>query len=152
MACIGCAFPASFADHQNEQGDSAFWAVAGPTANMSLMQSAACNIALGAWYYYLFATANGNPAAVTYVSPYCAGSAGTAGNLITGLLSHLKGPSGGKGVIADMNGVNALMGSDNNAYQYITQIKTMFDSMVGPVNGKHPLFITLSPNPTQYCR
>ncbi|MBX3187834.1 MAG: hypothetical protein KF819_12495 [Labilithrix sp.] len=151
MACIGCTIPASFADHASEQGDSAFWAVTGPTANMSLMQSPACNIALGAWYYYVFASGNGDPAKVTYVNPYCAGT-GTAGNLVTGLLSHLKGPDGGKGVIPDVAGVGALMGTDANAHRYVTQIKASFDAMVGAVSGTHPFFVTLPPSPTQYCR
>ena len=56
----------------------------------------------------------------------------------------------GKGVIPDMNGVNALQTSDNNAYKYITAIKGWFDTMV-TVSGTHPFFILLSPNPPQYC-
>lgn len=151
LSCVGCTLPASLSTHTSEQGDSAFWAVTGPTANMSTMQSAACNVGLGAWYYYVNATANGNPAAPTYLAAYCSGG-GTAANLVTGLLSHLKGPSGGKGVIADMNGVNALQGTDNGAYQYVTTIKSWFDPMVGPVSGKHPFFVTMAPSSAQYCR
>lgn len=151
LSCVGCTFPAGFAAHKSESGDSAFWAVSGPTQNLATMKDVACNVGLGAWYYYLNATANGKPSAPTYLDAYCKGQ-GTAGNLITGLLSHLQGPDGGKGVIANLAGVNALQGSNPGAYQYVTQIKTQFDSMVGPVSGTHPFFIKLSPNATQYCR
>jgi hypothetical protein len=115
------------------------------------MQNRACNVALGAWYYYLNATANGKPSAPTLLSAYCSGQ-GTSGNLVTGLLSHLKGPQSGKGVVADMNGVKALQSTDSTAYQYVTTIKTWFDAMIGPVSGTHPFFIKLAPNSTQYCR
>lgn len=151
LSCVGCTFPAGFAAHKAESGDSAFWAVSGPPQNAATMQSLACNVGLGAWYYYLNATGNGKPSAATYLAAYCAGQ-GTAADLVTGLLSHLKGPDGGKGVIATINGVNALQGTDNGAYQYVTSIKTQFDSMVGPVTGTHPFFIGLLPNQTQYCR
>jgi hypothetical protein len=99
----------------------------------------------------LNATANGKPTAPTYLAAYCGGG-GTAGNLITGLLSHLQGVEAGKGVIANMAGVNALQNTNAGAYQYITQIKTQFDLMVGPVTGTHPFFIKLVPSSTQYCR
>lgn len=151
LSCVGCTFPAGFAAHQAESGDSAFWAVTGPTQNAATMQSVACNVGLGAWYYYENATSNGKPSAATYLAAYCAGQ-GTAGDLVTGLLSHLKGPDGGKGVIADLSGLNALQGSDNGAYQYVSQIKSQFDAMVGPLTGTHPFFIKLLPNQTQYCR
>jgi len=150
LACIGCAIPADVASHVKEPGDSPYWAVTGPTANSALLQNVACNVGLGGWYYYVNATGNGNAAAPTYVSPYCAGK-GTSGNLVTGLLSHLKGPSGGKGVIRDMGGVSALQRTDSNAYQYVTLIKRWFDSMVGSTNGTHPFFLSLAPSPDQYC-
>ena len=150
LSCIGCNLPAPFDAQKNQQGDSTFWAVNGPSANMSLMQSTACNVGLGTWYYYISATGNGKASAPTYTTPYCNGQ-GTAGNLVTGLLSHLKGPGGGKGVIPNMAGVNALQTSDNNAYQYITQIKTSFDTMVGAVAGTHPFFVTLNPDTAMYC-
>ena len=152
LSCVGCTFPPSFDAHKAESGDSDFWAVSGPTANASLMMSPACNIGLGTWYYYVNATGNGNPSAVTYVPPYCNNNKGVAGNLITGLLSHLKGPDGGKGVIADQNGVNALQGNDNNAYTYVTTIKGTFDAMVGPVAGTHPFFLKLAPDVPEFCR
>ena len=152
LACVGCTFPSSFATHKNDSGggNSDFWAVSGPSANLALMQSIPCNVGLGAWYYYTYATGNGNASAVTYLSSYCGGH-GTAANLTTGLRSHLEGPDGGKGVLADINAVDALMTSDSGAYNYITQIKSWFDGMIGTVTGTHPFFIPLSPNITQYC-
>jgi len=151
LSCVGCTFPAGFASHANESSESAFWAVTGPTQNLSVMRDVACNVGLGAWYYYLNATANGKPSTTTYLSSYCAGQ-GTAGNLITGLRSHYAGPDGGRGVISNLSALNALQGTDNGGYQYVTAIKTQFDALVGPVSGTHPFFLTLSPDSTQYCR
>ena len=37
------------------------------------------------------------------------------------------------GVLVDLNAVTALMTTDSNAYNDITQIKTWFDPMIGPV-------------------
>ena len=150
MACIGCTFPASFASHKNESSDSSFWSVTGPTQNMALMKSRACNIGLGAWYYYASATSNGKPNQTTYAEQYCAGG-GTAGNLITGLRSHLKGPDGGRGVIGNMNALNALQTSDATSYEYVTEIKSWFDVMTSPTAATHPFFVRLAPQPTQYC-
>jgi hypothetical protein len=116
-----------------------------------MMQSIACNVGIGAWYYYVNATGNGDAASGTQASAYCAGR-GTAANLVTGLRSFLRGYIVGRGVIPDMNGVNALQSTDSGSYQYVTTIKTMFDNMVGPVAGTHPFFVSLVPNPTQYCR
>jgi hypothetical protein len=151
LSCVGCTFPAGLATHKDEPGDSAFWAVSGPTQNLATMKDLACNIGLGAWYYYANATSNGKPSAATYLDAYCAGQ-GTAGNLITGLLSHFEGPDGGNGVVPNMAGVNALQGTNAGAYQYVTELKTQFDSMVGPVSGTHPFFIKLVPSASQYCR
>ena len=148
LACVGCTFPAGFAAHATESGDSAFWAVSGPTQNLATMRDVACNVGLGAWYYYLNATANGKPSAATYLSAYCGGQ-GTKGNLVTGLRSHLEGPDGGKGVLTSMS---ALQSADSGGYQYVAAIKTPFDSMVGAVSGTHPFFIPLLPNASQYCR
>ena len=151
LSCVGCTFPATFATHKSEADSSAFWAVSGPTQNLATMKDLACNVGLGAWYYYFSATGNGKASTPTYIDEYCAGK-GTAGNLITGLLSHYEGAEGGAGVIANMAGVNALQGTNSGAYQYVTQIKTQFDSMVGPVSGTHPFFVKLLPNTSQYCR
>jgi hypothetical protein len=150
LACIGCTFPSTFASHQSESGDSDFWAVSGPTQNLTLMESVACNVGMGAWYYYTYATGNGNPAQVTYLSQYCSGQ-GTAANLITGLRSHLEGPAAANGVVANMAALAALQTSDDNAYMYVTAIKGWFDTMVGSVTGTHPFFIPLAPQIVQYC-
>jgi hypothetical protein len=150
LACIGCTFPSTFASHQSESGDSDFWAVSGPPQNLALMESVACNVGMGAWYYYTYATGNGNPTKVTYLSQYCSGQ-GTAANLITGLRSHLEGPAAANGVVADMAALSALQTSDNNAYSYVTTIMGWFDKMVGTVSGTHPFFIPLAPQVIQYC-
>lgn len=151
LSCVGCTFPAAFATHKNESGDSAFWAVNGPQQNLAKMKDIACNVALGSWYYYYNATSNGKATTPTYLSTYCGGG-GTAGNLITGLLSHLQGPESGKGVLANAGQLSALQATNNGAYQYVTQIKSQFDAMVGPASGNHPFFLTLVPNKGQYCQ
>ncbi len=150
LACVGCTLPSSFSSHLGEPGDSDFWAVNGPAQNLSSTSSVACNVGMGAWYYYYNATSNGNPNAVTPLTSYCGGG-GTSGNLITGLRSHLRGPDGGKGVILNMSGLSALQGSDPGAYEYITTIKGWFDAMIPPV-AAHPFFVKLAPNSVQYCR
>lgn len=151
LACVGCPIPASVSARAAEPGSSPYWAVTGPTQNMSLMTNVACNVAMGAWFYYVASMGNGKASAVTYPDAYCAGS-GTAGNVITGLLSHLKGFEGGRGFIANQAGLNALQGSDPGGYQYVTQIKTMFDGMVGPIAGAHPFFARLSPDTAAHCK
>jgi hypothetical protein len=151
LSCVGCTFPASVISHANDAGSSSYWGVTGPTQNLALMQSAACNIGLGAWYYYVYATANGKASAATQLGAYCSGQ-GTAANLVTGLLSHLLGPDRGKGVIPDMNGVNALKSKDATAYGYVNGIKTLFDTMIAPAGGVHPFFVPLAPRASQYCR
>jgi hypothetical protein len=115
------------------------------------VQDVACNIGFGAWSYYAMATSNGNPAAPTYAYQYCDKS-GTAGNLITGLMSHLNGPDGGKGLIASPAELNSLQGRDANAFSYITAIKGDWDRMIGPVAGTHPFFAALPPERSRYCR
>lgn len=151
MACVGCPIPQELVTKSTISNDSPFWAVSGPTQYMSLMQKRACNIGFGAWYYYQAATSNGNASKTTYPENYCAGTA-TAGNLVTGLRSHFKGPEVGRGVIGSMTGVNALQSSDNDSYVYITEIKKYFDSMNGAVNGTHPFFVLLQPEKARYCR
>lgn len=151
LSCVGCNLPAALASHVNEGGDSSFWAVTGPTDYRSVLTSPACNVPLGAWYYYVNATGNGNATATTYIDGYCNGK-GTSANLITGLRSHLNGPSGGRGVIADASGLSALQTTDGGGYQYVTTIKSWFDVMVGPSAGKHPFFFSLAPADSEYCR
>lgn len=147
MACTGCAFPSSLAAHLGETGDSRFWAIDGPAANTAMMETPACNVALGAWYYYVNATGNGDPKSATYIDGYCAGG-GTAADIVTGLRSHLDGPSGGRGIVD----LPTLASSDPGAYAYVSAIKGWFDGMLGPSTGTHPFFLTLAPAPRQYCR
>ena len=151
LSCVGCTFPAALAAHKSESGDSAFWAVSGPQQNLAKMKDIACNVGLGAWYYYYNASSNGKASAPTYLQAYCGGG-GTAGNLTTGLLSHLQGPESGKGVIANVAQLNGLQSANSGAYQYVTQIKAQFDAMVGPIGGNHPFFLTQVPNKGQYCQ
>lgn len=151
MACIGCDIPQELVTNANQSNDSTFWAVTGPTKYMSLMQKRACNVGFGAWYYYENATGNGNGSKTTYAEQYCAGQ-GTSANLVTGLRSHLMGPDVGRGVIANIAGVNALQNSDSNSYEYVTEIKSRFDGMIGAVSGTHPFFVLLQPEKPRYCR
>ena len=151
MTCIGCDIPQELVTNANQSNDSTFWAVTGPTKYMSLMQKRACNVGFGAWYYYENATGNGNGSKTTYAEQYCAGQ-GTAANLVTGLRSHLMGPDVGRGVIANIAGVNALQNSDSSSYEYVTEIKSRFDGMIGAVSGTHPFFALLQPEKPRYCR
>jgi hypothetical protein len=144
LACAGCTFPADFDAHLAESGDSSFWAVSGPWDHRAVMNDPACNIALGAWYYYLYATGNG-AAQTMHLDAYCTGQ-GVSANLVTGLLSHYLGPDNGRGIVSDMG---SLWGA---AYDYVAAIKSLFDTMIPPAGGTHPFFVQLSPHPSQYCR
>ncbi len=151
IACTGCAIPQSVMSHASEAGDSAFWAVTGPTENAALMTDVACNVAMGGWYYYENATGNGRASKVTYTDEYCAGG-GTAGNVITGLMSHLLGDENGKGVIANDTELAALKGKSSDAFGYVSEIKTNVDAMIGPVSGTHPFYMLLPPSTATYCK
>jgi hypothetical protein len=144
LACAGCTFPADFDAHLAESGDSSFWAESGPWDHRAVMEDPACNVALGAWYYYVYATGNGG-AQTTHLDTYCAGQ-GVRANLVTGLLSHYLGPDGGRGIVYDMG---SLWGAP---YDYVAAIKSLFDTMVPQAGGSHPFFVQLSPHPPQYCR
>lgn len=151
LACVGCAIPDAIVAHASEGGSTPYWAVTGPSENMALMQNVACNVGMGSWFYFVHATGNGNAAKVTYPDAYCKGE-GTAGNAITGLLSHLMGSEGGRGVVADQAALEALRGKNAGGYGYVTEIKTLFESMVGPPAAASPFFAALSPDTTMYCR
>lgn len=131
---VGCNYPAL--GHDTESGDSDFWAVSGPTANLAFMESIPCNVGLAAWYYFLNATGNGGSTAI-YAQPYCAGS-GVAGDVVIGLLSHLLGPAG------------AHPPDPTNAY--VTFIKQWFTTFVGAVPSPDPFTVALAPSPAQYCQ
>jgi hypothetical protein len=115
------------------------------------MQDVSCNVAMGAWYYYVFATGNGKPAAVTYPIDYCAGR-GTAATLITGLRSHLEGAESARGAITNQGALNALQSTAPGPYRYITEIKGSFDAGLGAIAGTHPFFLLLNPDPMRYCK
>jgi hypothetical protein len=151
LACIGCPLPEEVRVRVGEPGDSAFWAVTGPTTYRSLLTRRACNIAMGAWYYYVNATGNGDPGKPTYAADYCGGR-GTAANLVTGLRSHLLGPDGANGVVRDAAAFEALRATDAGSYEYVSEIKARFDAMIGPTSGTHPFFEPLVPEPARYCR
>lgn len=148
LAFVGCTFPASVTSHASEAGDSSFWAVTGPSANRSLVESVSCNVGIGAWYVYMNATGNGKSTGTTYLSNYCAGQ-GTKANLVTGLSSFLEGPTAAYGALGSMSQVQS---SDGGSYAYINAIKTSFDAMIGPVGGTHPFFLPLVPTTSSYCR
>lgn len=150
LSCAGCPIPANVMSHAAD-GD-AYWAVSGPPQNTALMTNVACNVAMGAWYYYQNATGNGRAAKVTYTDEYCKGG-GTAANLVTGLMSHLLGPDGGKGVqVASDTQLMALKNTNGGAFGYVSEIKGNWDKMVGPVTGTHPFYLLLKPSPPQYCK
>ena len=148
LSFIGCTLPASLTSHKSEAGSSSFWAVTGPTANRSLVQSVACNVGFGAWYVYMNATGNGKSTGGTYLSDYCAGK-GTTANLVTGFRAFLEGPTAAYGVVGSMS---QLQSADGSGHAYINAMKTTFDAMVGAVSGTHPFFLSLSPSTKTYCR
>jgi hypothetical protein len=152
LSCIGCDMPKELVDKKEESNDSAFWAVTGPTKYMSLMTKRACNVAFGAWYYYVNATGNGNASKTTYPFQYCGNVTPTPATLVTGLRSHLMGSDIGRGAITTMAGVNALQNTDGTSFEYVTQIKQRFDGAIGAVNGTHPFFVLLQPEKAKYCR
>lgn len=151
LACVGCALPEEIRNHVEEPGDSTFWAVTGPTAHRGVMTSRACNVAMGAWYYFTNATGNGDPAKPAYAEQVCGGEA-TGANLVTGLRSHLRGPDGANGVVADEAALDALRTTDPDSFEYVGEIRTRFDAMVGARAGAHPFFTALAPERARYCR
>jgi hypothetical protein len=110
----------------------------GYAQHAAMMTDVTCNIALGAWYYFVYATGNGG-SSVVYLYQYCQGQ-GVAANLVIGMLSHLRGPSGAVGG-----------GSD----PYVDQIREWFDECLRvnniQVSGTHPFELTLQPEPDKYC-
>lgn len=133
MAAIGCAWPAAL---QSQADTATFWATAGGTTYLSLMEDPACNIALATWYYFINATGNGGSTA-TYTAQYCAGN-GIAGTRVIGLLSHLQGP----GFARPPDASNS----------YVTGIKARFTSLLGGLPNPDPFAQTLTPVPTKFCK
>jgi len=135
MAAVGCAFP-DFSAHAN--GDMTFWrGSGGMQPYLSFMQSIPCNVALGAWYYFMNATGNGGSSAV-YAAQYCAGM-GVAGDVVIGLLSHLLGPAGAH--------------PPDPSNSYVTGIKQLFTTFIGgTLPSPDPFTVALSPMVSQYCK
>jgi hypothetical protein len=142
MTTVGCNFPDL--GHTTEDGNSDFWAATGAKANMALMTSVPCNIALGAWYYYVNATGQGTPGRTVYVYQYCTPGCGqncpTAATLTVGLLSHLNGPSG-------------AYSTDPGSLSYVNDIKATFQKCLGgTLPNPDPFNVKLSPARSQYCQ
>jgi hypothetical protein len=142
MAAVGCAFPDL--GHTTEDGNSDFWAATGAKANMAMMTNVACNVALGAWYYYVNATGQGSQTKTIYVYNYCTPGCGTscptAATLTVGLLSHLNGPSG-------------AYRTDSGSLGYVSAIKTTFQQCLGgTLPTPDPFTVKLNPARAQYCQ
>lgn len=147
LEAMGCTFPSDFAAHASEACySSTFWqTTGGDAAHTAWMESVPCNVGLGAWDYYLFATGGGDGTTTQYEEGICAGM-GQSADLATGLCSYLEGPNSSFAHIASMSDVPA------GATDYVTTIKGLMDCALGTVSGTHPLFIPLAPNPPQYCK
>jgi hypothetical protein len=142
MTAIGCNFPDL--GHTTEDGNSDFWAATGAKANMAMMTNVACNVALGAWYYYVNATGQGTQNKTIYVYQYCTPGCGsscpTAATLTVGLLAHLNGPSG-------------AYRTDSGSLGYVNAIKSTFQQcMGGTLPSPDPFTVKLNPARTQYCQ
>jgi len=103
----------------------------------AMMVDVNCNVAIGAWYYFIFASGNGG-SSVVWVDQYCMGSGGVAGNLHIGMASFLMGGDAAH---------SSLSGAD----YYVNEIKGWFDPCV-TYTGTHPFELTIQPNRAQYCR
>jgi hypothetical protein len=102
----------------------------------SMMAEPACNVAIGAWYYFIFASGNGG-SSVVWVPEYCSGG-GVAGNLHIGIASFLMGGDAAH---------QSLSGADF----YYNEIKGWFDPCV-TYSGTHPFELTIPPERKKYCK
>jgi hypothetical protein len=100
-----------------------------------MMLDVTCNIALGAWYYFIFGSGNGG-SDVVWVYQYCQGG-GVAGNLHIGMACHLMGGEAAH---------SSLSGADF----YYNQIRSWFDPCVS-YSGTHPFELTIQPDTDKYC-
>jgi len=100
-----------------------------------MMLDVNCNIAIGAWYYFIFGSGNGGDDAV-WVWEYCMGG-GVAGNLHIGMACHLMGAEAAH---------SSLSGAD----YYYNQIQEWFDPCVS-YSGTHPFERTIEPDMGKYC-
>ena len=100
-----------------------------------MMVDVNCNIAIGAWYYFIFGSGNGGSDAV-WVWQYCQGQ-GVAGSLHIGMACHLMG-------------AEAAHSSLDGADYYYNQIKSWFDPCVSYTE-PHPFERTIEPDMGKYC-
>jgi hypothetical protein len=100
-----------------------------------MMLDVNCNIAIAAWYYFIFASGNGGDT-VVWVYDYCSGG-GVAGNLHIGIASFLMGGDAAH---------SSLSGADF----YYNEIKGWFDQCV-TYTGTHPFELTIQPDMRKYC-
>ena len=92
-----------------------------------------CNVALGAWYNFIFGSGNGGDEAV-WVWAYCQGG-GIAGSLHIGMACHLMGAG------ADIKGADF----------YYNQIVEWVEPCI-TYEGTHPFERTIEPDMGKYCR
>ena len=102
----------------------------------SMMLDVNCNVAIGAWYYFIFASGNGG-STVVWVDQYCSGG-GVAGNLHIGMASFLMGGDAAH---------SSLSGAD----YYVNDIKSWFDPCV-TYTGTHPFELAIQPDTSKYCK
>ncbi len=95
-----------------------------------------CNVALGAWYNFIFGSGNGGDAAV-WVWAYCQGE-GIAGNLHIGMACHLMGAEAAH---------SSLEGADF----YYNRIVEWVEPCI-TYDGTHPFERTIEPDMGKYCR
>jgi hypothetical protein len=149
MANIGCPWPTNF---PTSTAASA-WTNPGASGT-AFMQDPACNVGLAAWYYLYNATCNGgasgNP---VYIAQCCAGQ-GMAGNVVIGLLSHLRGPDPANppGPLDPyVQGIECCAGG-NPAITACNGCTGRFAAMIGGLPSPDPFTIPLVPEPGKYCR
>jgi hypothetical protein len=100
-----------------------------------MMLDVNCNVALGAWYYFIFGSGNGG-SNVVWVDQYCRGN-GVAGNLHIGMACHLMGGEAAH---------SSLSGAD----YYYDEIKSWFEPCVS-YTGTHPFELVIQPDRDKYC-
>jgi len=122
LARIGCDFgTVTDSDSYATKGD--------------MMLDVNCNIAIGAWYYFIFGSGNGGDDAV-WVWEYCMGG-GVTGSLHIGMACHLMGAEAAH---------SSLEGAD----YYYNQIREWFDPCVS-YSGTHPFELPIDPDTNKYC-
>jgi len=100
-----------------------------------MMKDVACNVGIGAWYYFIFASGNGG-SSVVWVDQYCSGR-GVAGNLHIGMASFLMGGEAAH---------TSLSGADF----YYNEIKDWSAPCI-TYTGTHPFELPIEPDRGKYC-